>query len=53
MTVRFKRLANGENSVVILVCGRIRSEHVSAIKGLVGQKAELQRATESANKEPH
>lgn len=38
MTCKIERLAGGENSVVIRVCGRIQLEHVSAIKDLIEQE---------------
>jgi hypothetical protein len=37
MTCKIERLAGGENSGVIRVCGRIQLEHVSAIKDLIAQ----------------
>jgi hypothetical protein len=45
--VKSTPLAKGESSGVIHVCGRIKSEPVSAIKDLVGQRAE-QRAVVGA-----
>jgi len=46
--VKSKPLAKGENSGVIGVCRRIRSEPASAIKDLVGNRAEQRRASGAA-----
>lgn len=37
MTCRIERLASGDSNVVLRVCGRVQNEHVSMIKGLIGE----------------
>ena len=38
MTCKIERLANGDSSVMLRVCGRVQVEHVSTIKELVGEE---------------
>lgn len=38
MTCRIERLASGDSNVVLRVCGRVQNEHVSTIKGLIGEE---------------
>ena len=38
MACKIERLASGEHSVVISLCGRIQLEHVSSIKELIAQE---------------
>jgi hypothetical protein len=38
MSCLIERLASDENTVVLRVCGRIRVEHVSTLKELIGRE---------------
>ena len=39
MTCKIERLASGKNTVVLRVCGRIRTEHVNTIKELIARES--------------